>query len=74
MRMMSREWSWTSPALLYFKLLLTNKRQSGQGLAEYGLIISLIVLVAVVGVTGLGDVGLSMYNGINDQVIPALGG
>ncbi len=41
---------------LYVKNLVTvAENEEGQGLAEYGLIIALVAVVAIAGVTAFGD-------------------
>lgn len=41
---------------LYVKNLVTiTENEEGQGLAEYGLIIALVAVVAIAGVTAFGD-------------------
>lgn len=45
--------------------------ESGQDLAEYGLLIALIALVVVGAVTLLGDNITEAFNAIADQINPA---
>ena len=46
---------------------LVAKNEEGQGLAEYGLIIALVAVVAITGVTAFGDDISAFLNGLGDQ-------
>ncbi len=46
------------------------KEEAGQGLVEYAMIISLIVIVVIVALPGLGNALASMYNDIAAAFIP----
>ncbi len=46
------------------------KREEGQGLAEYGLILALIAVVAIAGLTLLGAAILNRLTGVGGSIFP----
>jgi len=55
------------------KLLLQLRRQDGQDLAEYGLVISLIVLASLAALTLLGDKVSALHGGSAVALLRAIG-
>ena len=54
---------------LYVKNLVTvAKDEEGQGLAEYGLIIALVAVTAIIGVTAFGDDVSAFLSGLSTQL------
>ena len=45
-----------------------QKDESGQGMAEYGLIIALVAVVVIVALTVMGQRILSKFNDVNDAL------
>ncbi|MGQ9556952.1 MAG: Flp family type IVb pilin [Desulfurispora sp.] len=50
------------------------KDESGQGMAEYGLILALIAVVCVLALTTLGGGLRDKFNEVNNNLTPAGGG
>ena len=46
--------------------------ENGQGMVEYGLILALIAVAAIVVLTGLGDKVKGVFNNVENQLSPAL--
>ncbi|KRQ86267.1 Flp/Fap pilin component [Caloramator mitchellensis] len=53
-------------SLLTFMAL--NKKQKGQGMVEYGLIIALVAVVAIAGLILLGPKLKTLFEGINGNL------
>lgn len=50
------------------------KDENGQGMVEYGLIIGLVAVVAIVGLALLGPKLSTLFSSITEKVTPAAGG
>ena len=46
------------------------KEESGQGMVEYGLIIALVAVAAVVALGALGTNLNTLFNGVKDKIVP----
>ena len=44
------------------------KKEEGQGMVEYGLIIALVAVVVIVGLTALGGKANSLFSGVSDKL------
>ena len=53
---------------LYLRVKNLFLREEGQDLAEYGLLVALIAIVAVVGVTLFGNQVLAFFNGLGARL------
>ena len=51
-------------ANLYLRAITVGDREEGQAMAEYGIILALIAVVAIVGVKLVGTEVLKAFNGI----------
>ena len=49
-------------------LIKLREDESGQGMAEYGLIVALIAVVVIVALTTMGQRILSRFNDVNDAL------
>lgn len=47
------------------------QEEEGQGMVEYGLIIALISVVAILALTGIGDNLNTKFNAVKDKLAPA---
>ncbi|MBT9152145.1 MAG: hypothetical protein DDT35_00359 [Firmicutes bacterium] len=47
------------------------KDESGQGMVEYGLIIAVVALVALVGLTAFGNQLATFFSGLGARFLPA---
>ena len=52
---------------IYLKALLTNKK--GQGMVEYGLIIALIAVAAIVALGVLGPKIAELFTGVSEKIV-----
>jgi len=53
----------------YFKALIGSKK--GQGMVEYGLIISLIAVAVIVVLTTMGGKLSSLFTSVSNKITPA---
>lgn len=53
----------------YLKVLLRSKK--GQGMVEYGLIISLIAVAVIVVLTTMGGQLASLFTSVSNKITPA---
>lgn len=49
--------------------LSTLKREEGQGMAEYGLILALVALAVILGFTFLGDQIETLVSGVGAELV-----
>lgn len=58
----------TYALILVENYLATLKREEGQGMAEYGLILALVALAVILGFTFLGSQIATMVSGIGQEL------
>lgn len=59
-------WSMLEMCKVYLKSMV--KDEKGQGMVEYGLIIALVAIVAIVGLNLLGGNLQEMFNAVGEKV------
>ncbi len=57
-----------TPFLMWLEAAMTSRRERGQGLVEYALIIALVAVVVIAALVVLGPRIASIFNNVNSNL------